>query len=102
MKNLKEEIIKSILEKVENGTKTIDLDPTELFNSVPISVPHDSGLLEVRIEVEVSKEGVKYKCEEEVYGWEQDYDDEEELENGFFMEFNHLTLLQLVLILENC
>ena len=102
MKNLKEEIIKSILEKVENGTQTIDLDPTELFDSIPISVPHDSGLLDVRIEIEVSKEGVKYKCEDEGYGWEPEYD-EDELENGFkTFEFGQLTLLQLVLILENC
>lgn len=102
IQNVKDQIIKAILEKIGSKQLQFGTDSTELFNSIPIDVPHDSSLLDVIIEIKVSKDGVSYKCDEDD-GMGGMYDDEDFVEDLFeHFDFNELTISQLVLILENC
>lgn len=98
---IKKQVIECILKKVETGPVFIYLDSAQLFYSIPVWIPHAPEQSEVKIELEVSKDGVKYKYDEEILPSEPEWN-EEDLEDGVqWFEFRDLTLLQLVLILES-
>ena len=91
IKEIKDQIIETIKTTVKTrGPISIELDSTELLDSVMCHVPHDSSMLDARIEIEVDETGVKYLCFED-----EDFDDEEEV-----IEFESLDLIQLSLILQ--
>ena len=98
IQEIKNQIIETIKTTVKTrGPLSIELDSTELLDSVMCHVPHDSSMLDVRIEIEVDETGVKYLCfEDEDFDEEEDEDfDEEEV-----IEFESLDLIQLSLILQ--
>ena len=91
IQEIKNQIIETIKTTVKTrGPISIELDSTELLDSVMCHVPHDSSMLDVSIEIEVDETGVKYLCFED-----EDFDDEEEV-----IEFESLDLIQLSLILQ--
>jgi hypothetical protein len=105
MNQIKSEIVKSILEKVKTrpSNTPVVLDPTDLFESVPFSVSHDSELIDGRIEIEVTQTGVKYQYTHGDKDLSDEFDEEDLDEDKCVeFEFNDLTLLQLVLIHEKC
>ncbi len=90
IKEIKDQIIETIKTTVKTkGPISIELDSTELLDSVMCHVPHDSSMLDVRIEIEVDETGVKYICFED----DDDFDEE-------VVEFESLDLVQLSLILQ--
>ena len=95
MENVKNQVIELINTIVGSGQRNFDLTGDEFFNSCPVSVPHDSSMVETRVEYEVSKNKVVITSQGDHLGWEE----EEEEENETF-NLSELSLLQLSLILE--
>ena len=93
MENVKNQVIELINTIVGSSQRNFDLTGDEFFNSCPVSVPHDSSVVETRVEYEVSKDKVVITSQGDQLGWE------EEEENETF-HLSELSLLQLSLILE--
>jgi hypothetical protein len=83
MNTIKKMMIDEI--KKNGPTRVVVVYGYEFFDSVPVEVPHDSSLADVRVEIEFDGEVVKYEVEE-VEGEEFRLED--------------LTLGQLVLLIE--
>lgn len=90
IQEIKDQIIETVKTIVKTkGPISIELDSTELLDSVMCWVPHDSSMLDVRIEIKVDETGVQYICPED-----EDGDDTE------ILDFESLDLIQLSLILQ--
>lgn len=103
IKNIKSQVIDLIIESLNGQEKSIWFDATTLFDCVPMSIPHGSELLDVRIELTVKPTGVYIKVEGEDPDFYDDYDDDDDLEDeGFGKEetFEKLNLQFLALILD--
>jgi hypothetical protein len=91
MENLKVQVIELINTTLGSSTRNFDLTGDEFFNSCPVNVPHDSSMVETRVEYKVSKDQLVITSQGEHLGW----DDENET-----FSLSELSLLQLSLILE--
>lgn len=93
MEKLKNQVIELINEIVGTGTKSFDLTGDQFFNSCPVSVPHDSSMVDTRFEYNVSKDEVVITSHGDHLGWYE--------ENEYWtFPLSELSLLQLSLILE--
>ena len=90
MENVKNQVIELINTILGSGQRNFGLSGDEFFDSCPVSVPHDSSVIDTRVEYEVSKNKVTITSQGDL-GWEE----EEET-----FELSELSLLQLSLILE--
>ena len=91
MEKLKNQVIELINTIVGMGTKNFDLTGDQFFNSCPVSVPHDSSMVDTWVEYSVSKDEVVITSHGDHLGWDE--------ENETF-SLSELSLLQLSLILE--
>ncbi len=93
IKELKNQVIELIKEKVNGEETSFFLYGSDCFDSIPMSIPHGSEMSDVYIDVTITGNSVEFKVDGEDGGFTSD-DDEPET-----FELSELTLHQLTLIL---
>lgn len=109
--DLKGQVIDLIRESLNGKTKSVVITGDEFFDSCPLPVPHDSVMLEVQFEMDITPNGVFIEKTGDPFEWDMDdeFDDDEdedednESEGGTVLfSFDELTLHQLTFILVQC
>ena len=105
--DLRGQVIDLIRESLNGKTKSVSITGDEFFDSCPLPVPHDSVMLDVEFEMDITPNGVFIEKTGDPFGWDMDdefVDDEDnESEGGTVLfSFDELTLHQLTFILVRC
>jgi hypothetical protein len=95
IKELKNQVIELIKEKVNGEETSFFLHGSDCFDSIPMWVPHGSEMSDVYIDGTIIGDCVEFKVDGEGGGFTSD-DDDNEPET---FELSELTLHQLTLIL---
>jgi len=94
IKELKNQVIELIKEKVNGEETSFSLRGSDCFDSIPMWVPHGSEMSDVYIDCTIIGDSVKFEVDGESGGFTSDDDDEPET-----FELSELSLHQLTLIL---